>query len=207
MRGVAELKRDERAIVVAALDGDTEAMRQLVSIVRPVIQAEVAWTLRDRAPIGRGRDPKQEVQDLVQDVFIALLEKDGHRLRAWDPQRGRTLASFVKLLARRRVTDALRSRPRSPWTEEPAGLEDIGEGATPSHADHVAARIAVQRVVSKLRETMSERSTEIFSALYLEEATVEEVCESHDLSRDALYAWRARFKRSVRRLSMLWDAE
>lgn len=206
MRAHAEVS-EERAVLDAALDGDPEAMRRLVTMLRPVVQAEVAWTLTQRAPHGRGRDPQQEVQDLVQEVFVALLERDHRRLRSWDPERGRSLKSFVRLLARHRVVAVLRSRPRSPWTEEPAAANDLPTPAEPGHGDRVAARVAVQQVLGHVSTTMPARSAQIFEALYLEEASVEEVCRTHDLSRDAVYSWRLRFKRSLQRIRLGWDSE
>ena len=40
---------------------------------------------------------------MTQAVFLSLFEDDGKALRAWDPDRGSPLESFVSLLAHRQV--------------------------------------------------------------------------------------------------------
>ena len=107
---------DERALLDQALAGDVAATRRLVAAIMPIVQARVARTLVRRRG-GSGRDARQEVQDLAQDVFAALFADDGKVLRAWDPVRGLTLASFCGLVAEREAASILRSGRRSPWTE------------------------------------------------------------------------------------------
>ncbi len=72
--------------VARALEGDRQAMQALVQRVLPVVQTEVGYALLRgaRAP---SRDPRQEVRDFVQEVFVSLLAKDGKTLRAWDPNK------------------------------------------------------------------------------------------------------------------------
>ena len=83
-----------------ALSGGTAPRRRLAERLLDAIQREVAIALH-RLAAQRGRDPRQEVQDLVQEVLVSLFEHDARELRRWDPTRGRSLESFVRLVARR----------------------------------------------------------------------------------------------------------
>lgn len=188
----------ERALVEGALAGDAAHMRELVALLRPFVQVEVAWTLRRFAPAGRNRDPRQETADMVQEVFLALFDRDGRILRAWDPSKGRGLTSFVKLVARHQVVSVLRSNRRCPWTEEPTPVErmELGSGASPE-ALFVEAESA-RRLVEALREQLSTRSMYLFEELYVEERSVDDVCSDVGMTRDALYAWRTRIKKQLR---------
>lgn len=137
---------------------------------------------------------------MVQEVFLFLVANDGAALRAWDPARGRSLPSFVRLVARHRVLSFLRSGRRSPWTEEPTLLSDMTLEPTPSPESEVGLREEAQRIVEELQKVLTPRGRKLFEEIYLEERSVAEVCARHGLSRDALYAWRTRTRRQVREL-------
>ncbi|HET9225941.1 MAG TPA: hypothetical protein VFR31_04700, partial [Thermoanaerobaculia bacterium] len=60
---------DSAGLVQHALSGDQTALTRLVAGLTPVIQARVARTLlARRAWLGSGRDVRQEVEDLTQDI-------------------------------------------------------------------------------------------------------------------------------------------
>lgn len=187
------------ADIARALDGDRGAMRALVTALRPVVQAEVAWTLVRSARATGSRDPRQEVADFTQDVFVALISDGGRMLRTWDPQRGRGLEGYVRLIARQQVWAILRTGRRSPWTEDPTAAIGLERALRPaaSHEHRVLSAQTLRRLVERLRVRMSTRGMLLFERLYVEERSVEEVCAELDMTRDAIYAWRLRLKRHV----------
>ena len=74
---------DEAAkLLERALAGHADSVRALVDRLTPIIQARVARALT-RAGRGSGRDARQEMEDLVQDVFATLFKADGKALKAW----------------------------------------------------------------------------------------------------------------------------
>ncbi|KIG15292.1 hypothetical protein DB30_05719 [Enhygromyxa salina] len=187
--------------VARALDGDRPAMQTLVERLLPIVQAEVGYALA-RGARAESRDARQEIADFVQEVFVGLLERDGKVLRTWDPQRGRSLDSFVRLVARRHVAAILRSGRRSPWSDKPTDIEDLDRARTGSSG---SGRFASLEQLDRLLETLSERLDErgilLFELLYIEERAVEEVMELTEMTRDAIYAWRSRFRKLVARLA------
>jgi hypothetical protein len=58
-----------------------------------VVQSRAARALSRYRP--RGRDTRQDVEDLVQEIYLALFEQDGRVLKSWDPDRGLSLRNFV----------------------------------------------------------------------------------------------------------------
>jgi len=192
---------DERALLEKVLAGDAVATRELVHALVPVVQARVARTLfRRRA--GSGRDVRQEVEDLAQEVFVALFADDAWVLRAWDPARGLTLASFCGLVAEREAASILRSGRRSPWTEAATELDDLERalGSVPAAEGSVSTREQLTQLVDRLREALSPRGLELFHRLVVEEESVESVCASTGMTTDAVYAWRSRIGKVVRKL-------
>jgi RNA polymerase sigma-70 factor (ECF subfamily) len=185
-----------------ALSGDETAVRALVDSLTPVIQARVARTLCRNHPTGPARDVRQEVQDLVQEVFVSLFENDARVLRSWQPERGLSLDNFVGLVAERQAASILRSGRRSPWTEEAQDMALLDElpGDVDGPEDHVASREVLRALLGRVRESLSPRGLELFHRLMVQREEVPSICASTQMSPDSVYAWRSRLGKLVRRL-------
>lgn len=192
---------DDRALARAALSGDAAATRDLVGRVMPIVQARVARVLVRRRG-GSGRDVRQEVEDLVQEVFASLFENEGRVLRAWDPARGLSLGSFCGLIAEREAASILRSGRRSPWTETATEMDAIERDlptVQPAEAA-VASREELGVLVAKLREGLSPLGLEMFQRLVVDEEPVESVCKTTGMTADAVYAWKSRIVKLLRKI-------
>ncbi|MEM6370818.1 MAG: sigma factor [Myxococcota bacterium] len=198
-------------MVDRALDGDPEACRCLVSELSPVIQTRVARALLRRRAQARGRNLRQELEDLVQEVFAALFASGGKALKAWDPERGLSFTSFVGFLAEREVAMAMRSGRRNPWTEEPMSPGVLGavRGAADSHEARVAARQLMSRVADRLRERLTPLGRHYLQVLVFEQRSVSDVAASTGATPASLYAWKSRLGKLIRevRSELLPDGE
>ncbi len=192
------------AVLDAALRGDKRALRAFVAATAPVIEARVRRGLaRDRGA-REGRDVRQEVSDMTQDVFAALFAHDGRTLRAWEPGRGLSLRNFVGLVAERRVASLLRSGRTNPWRHVPEELDQL-EGAIepdPGAEPRLASREALELVLDGLRASLSPRGLVLFQRLYVDEEPIAEVAASMGMTVDAIYMWRSRAAKIVRGLAL-----
>ncbi len=191
-----------RREVERALAGDKAALTLLVDVLTPVIQARVArGLLLWRQGLSAGRDVRQEVEDITQEVFLALFADSGRVLRSWDPERGLSLANFAGLVAERQTVSILRSGKRSPWKEDPTLTEELDEpAAVPGPEEVAASRETLQRLLHRLTEELSPLGRRLFELLFLRELPVREVIDRTSMSSDAIYAWRSRLRRLARRL-------
>ncbi|PRQ09754.1 sigma-70 family RNA polymerase sigma factor [Enhygromyxa salina] len=192
---------DDERLVQAALAGAPAARRELAARLLDTIQREVSFVLRRRAS-AQHRDPRQEVRDLVQDVLISLFERDGHELRRWDPQRGRSLDSFVRLVARRKVARILGQHKGNPWADEPIDPQTI-EADADSEGDAELVVLLEQRaelgaVLDALYGHMNERDLELFDQLFVYERDPAEVAENLGMTRGAVNAWSYRTRKLAR---------
>lgn len=185
-----------------SLDGDEVALSQLVDTLTPVIQARVARTLLLRRPcMAAGRNARQEVEDIVQDIFLVLFDNDGEVLRGWRPERGLSLHNYVGLVAERRATSILRSGKRSPWKEEPTLTEDLDREAPATGPEQVtASREKLRLLLDRLKEELSPQGRHLFDLLFLRELSVAEAVGETGMSSDAVYAWRSRLVRLAKKI-------
>ena len=197
------MEADESARLVAgALAGERLAVARLVATLTPVVQARVARTLLSRRfTRGAGRDVRPEVEDLSQDVFLALFASDGRVLRSWAAERGLSLENFVGLVSERHVVSFLRSGRRNPWKEEPTAGEDLDVRVDEPDPEEVAAsRQQLRLLLDRLRESLSPLGMHLFQLLFVQELSLQEAMAVSGLSADAVYAWRSRLRRLAREL-------
>lgn len=196
-------------LVARAIAREPAAVRALVAAVGPVIHGRVAKALwKRRGARAAGRDVSQEIEDLTQEVFVALFDDDAKALRAWDPDRG-PLGGFVALLADHHVYSVFRSGKRRPWSDEVDVLPDpdaqAPEGKSPEA--RVASRQALDALLARLRAELSPKGFDLFVRLYVEEQPVEVVSRELGMTADALYAWRSRLGKLVRGYAAELEAE
>lgn len=198
---------DDERLVAAALTNDAGARRRLATRLLATIQREVVAVLR-RAALAQGRDPRQEVMELTQDVLVLLFESEGRELRRWEPTRGRNLDSFVRLVARRRVARILGQRRGNPWADEPFDPQpsELAGSAGPPIDDtdlvrQLEDRSLLGRVLDELHAHMSPRDAELFHALFVEERDPQDVAQALGMTRGAVNAWSYRIRKLARNLA------
>jgi len=202
LRGMSALD-DDAKLVAAALADTPGARRRLAARLLDVVQREVAFSLRRHAA-GTGRDPAQDVRDMVQEVLVMLFERDAKELRRWEPERGRSLDSFVRLLARRRVARVLGQLRGNPWAElplEPESLDlDPDNDNSCALARQLEQRSELGVVLDALYANMQDRDFDLFDQLFVQERDPAQVAEALGMTRQAVNAWSYRTRKLARSL-------
>jgi RNA polymerase sigma-70 factor (ECF subfamily) len=200
----------ERDTFDAAMGRDPDALCALVRSLLPVIKSRVRRAL-SRAAARRGTAPgHHDGDDLVQDVLVALFEKDARALRAWDDARGASLPSFVGIVAEHRIASILRSHRRRRCLSslgDDAGdlaLENAADPSAPPDA-RVVARDLGCRLMDRLNDELSPTSYGLFVALFVDRDPVSDVCARWGMTPRAVWARRCRLKKRIRQLALEID--
>jgi RNA polymerase sigma-70 factor (ECF subfamily) len=193
----------------AALNGDGRTLRRLVDELGPTVEQNVIRGLFRQRTRARGRDVRQEIDDMMQEVFASLFEDHGRALRAWCPERGLPLKRFVGLLAERQVAAILRSGRRTPWRHDSLETEliEARPSREPSPAARAEARDFGEAVVERVLEELSPRGIQLFELLFVEERSVEDIVQIVGVSPDVVYAWRSRLLKRSREVVADLEAE
>ncbi|MFK7928151.1 MAG: RNA polymerase sigma factor [Myxococcota bacterium] len=184
-------------LIAAAIRREPAAARALIKRLTPVVQARVVRCLL-RSSAGRGRNARQEVADLCQDTFRILFDDDAKVLRRWDPNAGLSLDNFVGLVAKRHALSILRSKKRSPWSDDP--VEDVERLITHNDGPEsiVVTQDALAHVIDELEAELSPKGWVLFQRIFVDEADIPELVTELGMTRDAIYAWRSRLGKLVR---------
>jgi RNA polymerase sigma factor (sigma-70 family) len=184
-----------------ALGGDRQSIGVLIDGLGPVIQARVVRVLRRLGGVGR-RDLRQEMEDLTQDVFAQLFAERGRALAAWDAERGLSLPNYVGLIAERHVYSLFRVDKRRPFREqatEAAAFERRG-GGEPGPERTTASRQLLDRLLDRMRDSVTPLGLQIFQLAYVQEKEVADVARLCGITEDAVYIWRSRLRKRAAEL-------
>lgn len=181
------------------LDGEPRAVRSFIREQGPYLLAEVR---RVRAAWHR---PTLEEDDLLQEVFIALFKESAHALRGWDPEKGRSLRTYLRQFARMRTIDQLK-RGGAHFREAPMedqaltgaaeGQQQRGGLARPPQPDEQ------MHAAQLLKEAQQSCSPDEATALewMLEDRAVPDIVRDEGLQAAAVHQRRHRLRQRLQRL-------
>ena len=166
--------------------------RALLVLLPPIAARElIPWSGHYR------RSPASLCEDIVQDVMLKLFAERGRVLRAWDPDRGLTLRGFLRRVVRFHVLQLFRSSVRNPWRDR---LTESHSEVAGQDSDAILHQLWLWEVRDLLLADESEHGRALYVGLFVEHRSAEDVGEQNNMSRDAVYQWRSRFKRRAARL-------
>lgn len=185
----------------AVVEKHGASIETMVEILSAIVHGRVARVLVRRRGGSRGRDLRQDVEDITQEIFVAFLEHGGKILLSWSPEKG-SAASFFGLIAERRTHNILDSRKQSPWTEEPSEIEKLERShGTDQLEKQISSRHMLRVLGERLLVELTERDRTLFELLYLQRLDDDKVRQRLNLSRDVLYQARKRLLTRIRNIA------
>lgn len=178
--------------------GDELALERFMRRVTSIVRFRVARVLVSARRSESGAAPsRSHLLDLMQDVFLVLLDRDAAVLGSWDPARGLSLDGFVGLVAEREALSFRRSGRRSAWAEDPRDdfAERLEDARSPE--ERAMAREQLELLLDYLSTRLSPQGALMFEALYVANAPVSEICERFGTTPVAVYSFKNRLKQLV----------
>ena len=171
---MAAPETDERALARRCADGDAGAWeafhRAYAAAVR---QAVLAAFLRRR-----GRAQPDDVENLVQKVFVHLLEDGGRRLRSFEGKS--RLATWLSVVASRLVLNALAGQSGREAHETAAGdwIEGLWQDGAPETPARRALRDEERLAVGRILRRLPPRDQVLLRMIHQEELSYAETARA-----------------------------
>lgn len=187
----------DRELLDACINGDRRAWSQFVERFTRYVYYLVQLTSKRYAA---GLTP-EDVADLHNDVFVALMEDDCRRLRAFTGKNGCSVRSWIRVITIRRTVDALRRRRHhlsiDATDDHPA--PQLTDDA-PDALDELVGQADRQRLtqLTALAESLSERDRLLLHLLYTEKLSVDAAAAALRIKRGALYTRKTRLVQRLR---------
>lgn len=140
----------------------------------------------------------ETADDIFSDVCMRLLHNDMRRLRAYDPERGCKLSSWIGLIAVNAAHDHLRSRARTPTVDTIDGRADHADSC-PSPLEQLLHR---ERSVQlrRLANQLSSKDRDFLDLYVHRELSPKEIARRMRVSVKTVYSCRSRIERRLANL-------
>lgn len=184
----------DEALIEKALAGRGGALRTLTRRVLPVVRARVSAYLRRRG----GSLGTQDTDDLMQEIWLTLFERDGHLLRGYDATRGKSLEGYIGMVCRRELW----RRNRTLQAERRGGgVEHAPLDAAHGKADHVPdpeavtmSRDLMAGLNTYLNTQLPERGRLIMRAIYEDHLGPAEAAQMLGVKTQVIYNWQHKIR-------------
>lgn len=190
----------DRALLQRCVDGDRRAWGPFVERFTRYVYYLVQLTAR-RYHV---QLTEEEIGDLHNDLFLALLEDDRRRLRAFEGRNGCSVRSWIRLITIRKTVDALRKRKVHLSLD--AEAEDGGREPVSGAPDALEVMLSSdeERRQGRLHDLVAQLSPAdqlLLELLYGQKLSVEAASAALCINRGALYTRKTRLIKRLRELA------
>ncbi len=186
MSVVAE-RRPEHDPLAEVLAGDQAAIRRFYREYGPLLLEVIRRVLRRQGRVDEG-------EDCLQAMFLELFSDSGRALRRWRPELGRSLRTYLCVLANYRSRAWLRRRTALVMTDEE--LRRIAE-----HSQAVVLSqfecIEFDELATQLEARCSKEEWRMFGLLFLEDREPEEISRLLGMNVATVYQRKHRLRQRV----------
>ncbi|MCB9546978.1 MAG: sigma-70 family RNA polymerase sigma factor [Myxococcales bacterium] len=192
----------DRALLAGCVAGDRRAWAGFVERFTRYVYYLVQLT-------GRRYDAAltdEEIGDLHNDVFVALLEDDRRRLRAFEGRNGCSVRSWIRLITIRKTVDALRRRRVHLSLDAEDRPEPVAETADPLDQLMAVADEARRGRLQELVAQLPAQDQLLLDMLYGQQLSVEAASAALRINRGALYTRKTRIIKKLRDLAATLEA-
>ena len=185
--------RSDRELLQLCIDGDRSAWGEFVERFSRYVYYLIQVTAKRHSV----RIDEEESADLHNDLFLALLEDDRRRLRAFRGSNGCSVRSWIRVIIIRRTIDALRKRKKVLSLD--AGPEEKGSAPVvvderPDALDQMVAFEDQQKRerLSELANLLSESDRLLLEMLFVQKLSPDVIAATLNINKGALYTRKTR---------------
>jgi RNA polymerase sigma factor (sigma-70 family) len=181
---------NEAQLLQGCIAGDKQSWDIFVKHFSRLIYHSIYKTLR----VNDKPTAPDDVNDLFQDIFTAFCADRCKKLRVFDPEKGLTLSSWIRMIAVRTTIDHIRK------SKDTASLEDIPIAPSqPGNQESVMDRES-QESLQGLLEELPVKDKLLIELSYMRELPPEEVARMLHISVGAFYTRKNRIIEKLKNL-------
>jgi RNA polymerase sigma factor (sigma-70 family) len=141
---------------------------------------------------------REDLDDLVGDVWLTLLRDDMKKLRQYDATRGFRIASFLGLVATNATIDHLRARQA-----EATPIDDVVEDHVSLRVEPAPCRVEQHEAAALARAALDELSADeraFVLGIFHEERAPEELAKSLGVSTNTVYSRKFKIREKLQKI-------
>ena len=193
---LVRLPSDDRQLVSRAMAGRSADADELIRRLMPVIHARIRrWQRR------AGRSSAFDTEDLVQEIWLKLIDAGGRRLLAYDPSLGASLEGYVGLLTERelgKIVRASNAQKRRAALESFSFKERELAADDPTPEAEAAARDLAARLSDHLELHLPARGKLVLRYAFIDELPPARIAQILGVTVQVVYNWLHRIRTTAR---------
>lgn len=188
-------------LLQGCIRGDAGARRRLVDEYSGIVSYGVSVIFQQFGRPSR----KEEIEDMSQEVFLALFDQDARKLRQYQGRNGCSLASWIRVVANRLTIDRLRKEGRTISLDDPGNAEatkirETRPDGTPGPEPQVEEAMRAARV-REMIEDLPSKDRLFVQLFYFQGLPIEEVAQNLSITTNAAYVRKMRLHEKLRRIA------
>lgn len=188
-------------LLQGCIRGDAGARRRFVDEYSGIVSFGVSVIFQQFGRPSR----KEEIEDLSQEVFLALFDQDARKLRQYQGRNGCSLASWIRVVANRLTIDRLRKEGRTislddPMNAEATKIRETRPDAAPGPEPQVEEAMRAARV-REMIDDLPPKDKLFVKLFYFQGMPIEEVAETIGVTTNAAYVRKMRLHEKLRRIA------
>jgi len=188
---------NEAQLLQGCISGDKQSWAIFVKHYSRLIYHSIYKTLR----VNDKPTTPDDVNDLFQDIFTAFCADRCKKLRVFDPEKGLTLSSWIRMIAVRMTIDHIRK------SKDVASLDDIPVGPSQPGEQEALIDKESQENLQELLKELPAKDKLLIELSYMRELPPEEVARILHISVGAFYTRKNRIiekiKNSIKNKKMM----
>jgi RNA polymerase sigma-70 factor (ECF subfamily) len=181
----------DQQLLQGCVTGDKASWELFVKHYSKLIYHSIYKTLRVNA---KPTDP-DDINDLFQELFASICADNCKKLRMFDPCKGVSLASWLRMIAVRMTIDHLRKQ-RSSTSLEDLLTEPSRDGGQETHIDEESLQC-----LRAVLEALSDKDKLLIELFYFKELPPEEIAHILNISTGAIYTRKNRVIEKIREIA------
>ncbi len=188
-------------LLQGCIRGDAGSRRRLVEEYSGIVSYGVSVIFQQFGRPSR----KEEIEDMSQEVFLALFDQDARKLRQYQGRNGCSLASWIRVVANRLTIDRLRKEGRTISLDDPGNAEatkirETRPDGTPGPEPQVEEAMRAARV-REMIEDLPSKDRMFVQLFYFQGLPIEEVAQNLSITTNAAYVRKMRLHEKLRRIA------
>ena len=187
-------------LLEGCIRGDQQARTRLVEEYSGIVNYGVSVIFQQ---FGRPYR-KEEIEDLSQDVFLGLFDKDCRKLKQYQGRNGCTFASWLRVVANRFTIDRLRREGRTISLDDPESGESWRVRETrPDSRPGPEPQVEAADRAAKVRELVTHlppKDQMFVQLFYFQGLPIDEVAQTIGITTNAAYVRKMRLHQKLRKI-------